>query len=150
MVLINVELAFTLLRCFAKSLLWVDFRKFLCGCLKLIIFYRVCIQYISYMKVTWHVAKYGDPYSEFVLCIYPSKVHTHSSEHTHTPWTHTRSSGQPFMLRHPGSSCGFGAQGHLSRGIEGEESAVHSLPPTYNSCRPETRTPNLWVTSPTL
>ncbi len=27
---------------------------------------------------------------------------------THTPWTHTRSSGQPFMLRHPGSSWGFG------------------------------------------
>ncbi len=45
------------------------------------------------------------------LCsaINPSKVRTHSSEHTHTPWTHTRSSGQPFMLRRPGSSWGFGA-----------------------------------------
>ncbi len=32
------------------------------------------------------------------------------------------------------------AQGHLSRGIKGGESAVHSLPPTYNSCRPETQT----------
>ncbi len=44
------------------------------------------------------------------LCsaINPSKVHTHSNEHTHTPWTHTRSSGQPFMLRRPGSSWGFG------------------------------------------
>ncbi len=63
------------------------------------------------VKVTWHIAKYGDPYSEFVLCIYPSKC-THSSEHTHThthtPWTHTRSSGQPFMLRCPGSSWRFG------------------------------------------
>ncbi len=39
----------------------------------------------------------------------PSKVHTHSSEHTHTPWTHTRSSWQPFMPRRPGSSWGFGA-----------------------------------------
>ncbi len=40
------------------------------------------------------VAKYGDPYSEFVLCIYPiQSAHTHR-EHTHT---HTRSSGQPFM-----------------------------------------------------
>ncbi len=55
------------------------------------------------------VKEYGDPYSELVLCIYPSKVHTHSSEHTHTPWTHTRSSGQPFMLRRLGSSWGFGA-----------------------------------------
>ncbi len=51
----------------------------------------------------WSVAKYGDPYSEFVLCIYPIQVHTHSSEHTHT-----RSSGQPIMRR-PGSSWGIGA-----------------------------------------
>ncbi len=34
---------------------------------------------------------------------------THTAVNTHTPWTHTRSSGQPFMLRRPGSSCGFGA-----------------------------------------
>ncbi len=59
-------------------------------------------------KWKWHTAKYGDPYSEFVLCIYPSKVHTHSSEHTHTVNTH-QSSGQPFMLRRPGSSWGFSA-----------------------------------------
>ncbi len=44
---------------------------------------------VNTMKwVKWHTAKYGDLYSEFVLCIYPSKVHTHSSEHTHTH-THT-------------------------------------------------------------
>ncbi len=29
-----------------------------------------------------HVAKFGDPYLELVLCVNPSKVHTHSSEHT--------------------------------------------------------------------
>ncbi len=34
----------------------------------------------KWKKVTWHTAKYGDPYSEFVLCIYP---YTHT--HTHTP-----------------------------------------------------------------
>ncbi len=45
------------------------------------------------------------------------KVHTHTHrehthtvnthrEHTHTPWTHTR---QPFILRRPVSSWGFGA-----------------------------------------
>ncbi len=66
------------------------------------------------------------------LCsaINPSKVHTHSSEHTHTPWTHTRSSGQPFMLRRPGSSWGFGA---LLKGtsvvVLRVERAIHSLPP---------------------
>ncbi len=37
----------------------------------------------------------------------PSKC-THTAVNTHTPWTHTRSSGQPFMLRRPGSSWGFG------------------------------------------
>ncbi len=26
--------------------------------------------------MTWHVAKYDVPYSEFVLCIYPIQVHT--------------------------------------------------------------------------
>ncbi len=46
-----------------------------------------------FLNVTWDTAKYGDPYTEFVLCIYPSKVHTHSSEHTHThTHTHTRNS----------------------------------------------------------
>ncbi len=65
----------------------------------------------------------------------PSKVHTHRSEHTHThthtPWTHTRSSGQPFYAAAPGEQLGVRclAQGHLSRDIEGGESAVHSLPP---------------------
>ncbi len=39
------------------------------------------------------------------------------------------------------------AQGsHLSRGIEGEESAVHSLHPPTTPVGPETRTCDLWVT----
>ncbi len=33
------------------------------------------------MKVKWRVAKYGDLYSEFVVCILPIQVHTHR-EHT--------------------------------------------------------------------
>ncbi len=60
------------------------------------------------VKVMWHTAKYGDPYSKFVLCIYPSKC-THTAVNTHKPWTHTWSSGQPFLLWCLGSSCGFGA-----------------------------------------
>ncbi len=59
--------------------------------------------------VTWHTAKYGDPYSEFVLCKLTHPKCTHTAVNSHTPWTHTRSSGQPFMLRRPGSSWGFGA-----------------------------------------
>ncbi len=46
----------------------------------------------SEVKVTWHTTKYGDPYSEFVLCIYHPKC-THTAVNTHTPWTHTRAVG---------------------------------------------------------
>ncbi len=60
----------------------------------------------KYIKVTWHTAKYGDPYSESVLCIYPSKC-THTVGNAHTLWTHTWIRGQP-LLRRPGSSWGFG------------------------------------------
>ncbi len=52
----------------------------------------------------------------------------------------------------PGEQLGVWclAQGHLSLGIEGGESAVHSLPPPTIPAGPETQTHNLWITSPTL
>ncbi len=66
----------------------------------------------------------------------PGAVNTHTQQwtHTHQQWTHThtvnthRSSGQLFM-RGAGEQLGVGAllKGHLSPGIEGGESAVHSL-----------------------
>ncbi len=40
--------------------------------------------------------------------------------------------------------------GLLSRGIEGGESAVHSLLPPTIPAGPETQTHNLWIMSPTL
>ncbi len=43
------------------------------------------------------MARYGDPYSEFVLCIQPIQVRTHTHTHTHT------------VITHMGSSWGFGA-----------------------------------------
>ncbi len=60
----------------------------------------------------------------------PSKVHTHSSEHTHTVNTHPEQWAAIYAVV-PGEQLGARclAQGHLSRGIEGGESAVHSLPP---------------------
>ncbi len=88
------------------------------------------------------MAKYGDPYSEFVLCIQPIQVHTHSSEHT------PGAVGSHLCCGARGAVGGSVAQGHLSRGIEG--GAVHSLPPPTIPARPETQTCNLWVTSPTL
>ncbi len=55
---------------------------------------------------------------------------THTAVNTHTLWTHTRSSGQPFYAAVPGEQLEVRclAQGHLICGIEGGESAVHSLP----------------------
>ncbi len=90
------------------------------------------------MKVTWHTAKYGDPYSEFVLCI------------AHTQWTHTHPEQcAAIYAAAPGEQLGVRwlAQGHLSRGIEGGESAVHSLPsPTIPAGpRLELTTFDLWV-----
>ncbi len=92
-------------------------------------------------KVTWHTTKYGDPYSEFVLCIYPILC-------AHTPWTHTRSSGQPFMLRRPGSSPGSIL--NTSVVVLRMERVLYIHSPTDNSCQLETQTRNLWITSPTL
>ncbi len=58
---------------------------------------------------------------------------THTAVNTDTTWTHTWSSGQPFMLWRLGSSWQFGVllkgTSSWNRGIEGGESAVHSLPP---------------------
>ncbi len=49
------------------------------------------------------------------------------------------------MMQCPGEQFGVRclAQGHLSHGIEGGESAVHSLPPPTIPAGPETRTRNL-------
>ncbi len=88
------------------------------------------------------------------LCsaINPSKVHTHSSEHTHTVNTQPEQWVAIYAAA-PGEELGVLclAQGsHLSPGIEGGESAGHSLPTPTISNGPETRTRDLWVTSPTL
>ncbi len=59
----------------------------------------------------------------------PSKVRTHSSEQTHTVNTHPEQWAAIYVAA-PGEHLGVRclAQGHLSRGIEGGESAGHSLP----------------------
>ncbi len=81
--------------------------------------------------------------------------HASASLHlTHPKCTHTAVNTHPeqwavIYAAAPGEQLGVRrlAQGHLSRGIEGGESAGHSLPPTYNSCWPETRSR---ITSQTL
>ncbi len=72
------------------------------------------------------------------LCsaINPSKLHTHSSEHTHTVNTHLEQWAAIFMLRRPGSSWGFSA---LLKGtsvvVLTVERVLYIHSPTYNSCR---------------
>ncbi len=99
------------------------------------------------VKVTWHTAKYGDPYSEFVLCIYPSK-RTHT--HTHTAWTHTHHEHTP---RAVGSRLCCSARGTVGGSVTcsrapqswywGWRERCTFTHPTYNPCRPETQTHNL-------
>ncbi len=58
--------------------------------------YSICTQYLVgapfalISEVKWHTTKYGDPYSEFVLCIWPiQSAHTQQWTHTHREHTHT-------------------------------------------------------------
>ncbi len=59
----------------------------------------------------------------------PSKVHTLSSEHTHAVNTHPNQRAAIYVAD-PGEYLGVRclAQGHVSRVIEGGESAGYSLP----------------------
>ncbi len=66
----------------------------------------------------------------------PSKC-THTAVNTHTPWTHTRSSGQP---------CSRAPQSWYWRWRE----RWTFTPPTDNSCRTRDSNPQPRVTSPTL
>jgi len=52
----------------------------------------------------------------------------------------------------PGEQMGVRclAQGHLSRGIEGGESAVHSLPPPTTPAGPRLKFTTFWIASLTL
>ncbi len=70
---------------------------------------------------------------------HPKCTHTAVNTHTHTRWA-------AIYAVAPGEQLGVRclAQGHLSRGIEGGESAGYSLPP------PTIPAGNLWVTSLTL
>ncbi len=71
---------------------------------------------ISEVKWQWHTAKYGDPHSEFMLCIYPSLC------------THT-AVGSHLCCGAPGSSWEVPCSRAPCRCIEGGENAVHLLPP---------------------
>ncbi len=97
--------------------------------------------------MTWHTAKYGDLYSEFVLCLLPiQSAHTQQWTHTHTVNTHPEQWPAIYSVEEQlGVRCL--AQGYLSRGIEGGRERCTFTFPTYNSCRPETQTRNICIAS---
>ncbi len=67
-----------------KMLGGTDRKSCVCVCVYLSI--SICIYiYIYILKVTWHTAKYGDPYSEFVALHLPIQVHTTNTHREHTP-----------------------------------------------------------------
>ncbi len=84
--------------------------------------YLFIIPCVLKVKVTWHTAKYGDPYSEFVLCIYPSKC-------THTMNTHPEQWAAIYAAASGEQLGSLPCSRAPRRGIDGGESTVHSLPP---------------------
>ncbi len=116
-----------------------------------------CIVGIQYKSPEEKMTIYINIFKSFLhfrgKCVWPSMVtHTRNlcSAFNPSKCTYTRSSGQPIA---PGEQLGVRclAQGsHLSRGIEGGESPVYSLPTPTIAAGPETRTCDLRVTSPTL
>ncbi len=95
---------------------------------------------VSNVTMMTFSANYGDPYSEFVLCItHPKCTHTHTHRE-HTP-------------RAVGSHLCCGARGAVGVSVPcsrapqswywGWRERCTFTPPTYNSCRTETRTHNL-------
>ncbi len=78
----------------------------------------------------------------------PIQVHTH--QWTHIPWTHTRSSGQPFMLQRLGSSWGFGALLKGTSSSYGRWRERFTSPPMTIPAGPRFKLANLWVRLSTI
>ncbi len=104
-------------------------------------------KYVMYCQVWWPILEIG-----------PLHL-THPSAHTqqwvmnkHTRCENTHPEQWAAIAPAPGEQLGVRclAQGHLSHGIEGGESAVHSQSPPSIPAGPEIRTRNLWITSLTL
>ncbi len=94
-----------------------------------------------HLSVTWHMPSMVTHTRNSCSAFNPSNVHAHSSEHTHTPWTHTQSCGSHLCC---GTRGAVGSSVACSRALqswhwEWRERCTFT-PPTYN---PETRTHNL-------
>ncbi len=99
----------------------------------------------KYFQVWWPILEVG--------ALHLTHPSAHSQQwvvNTHTVNTHTEQWAAIAIV--PGEQFGVRclAQGHLSHGIEGGESAVHSQSPPSIPARHEIRTHNLWIISLTL
>ncbi len=89
-------------------------------------------------KWKWCEAKYGNPYSELVLCIYPIiSAHTQQWTHTHTHCEYTpRAVGRHLCC---GARGAVGGSVPCSRAPQlwywGWRERCTFTPPTYNPCR---------------
>ncbi len=115
-----------------------------------ILFLFTCTGILYIWKWKWHTTKYCDPYSEIVLCIYPI-LSAHTQQWTHIHREHTPGAvGSHLCCGARGAVEGSVLKGTSVVVLKVEESCCTFTPPTYNSCRPEIRTHNLSITSPTL
>ncbi len=111
-------------------------------------FRRKCVNVIDTtwkkVKVTWHTATHT---RNSCSAFNPSKVHTHSSEHTHT----VNTLPEQWAAIYAAASWGFGA---LLKGtsvvVLMVERALVIHSPQLQFLPAETWTRNLWITSPTL
>ncbi len=95
---------------------------------------------VMYCQVWWPILKIG------ALHLTHPSAHTQQwVVNTHTVNTHLEQ-WAAVNAAAPGEQLGV----HLSHGIEGGESAVHSQSPPSIPAGPEIRTHNLWITSLTL
>ncbi len=67
-----------------------------------------CLNRITIGKWKWCDIQPNMVTNTLNLCSAFTHPSANTQQWTHIPWTHTQSSGQPFMLQRPGSSRGFG------------------------------------------
>ncbi len=109
-----------------------------CFCYIYIYIYIYIYKYITINKVT-HTLNLCSAFN-------PPKVHTHTAVNTHTVNTNQGQGAALYAARPGGLGVRCLAQGsHLSLGIEGGESAVHSLPPPTTPACSRLELTNFWL-----
>ncbi len=108
---------------------------------------------VTYDQIWWPILGICALHLTYPRCTHTA-VNTHTHTHTHrehTPWTHTHGAVGSHLCcgvrEQLGARC-LGQGSHLSRGIEGGESAVHSLPSPTIPARPRLELTTFRLLSP--